>query len=297
MIGCQSAEYPSTWSVVAGDPNTGEVGVAAASCLSDPIDAIAALVPGKGAAATQSFFKLENRNHVFEALQMGNSAETIIASVTAADNDAPARQYGVITMVDGSASSAAHTGIDNLNWAGDAQGDIPFAVTVQGNVLESKTVVDAALAAFSDPSTGPLTLSDRLMRAMEAGSAAGGDQRCNIDAEQTAAAAFIMVAQGDEAPFAVERFGESLTDAANAPALYLSVSHPVGGANPMLALREQYDTWRATNLPSCADCDLSAIPVPAGGTESSLRLSLIILVGIGVLFVVAIYKWQRRKRC
>jgi len=59
----------STWTIVAVDETTGDVGVACASCVPDThADALAALVPGRGAAATQAQFALENRNIVFQLL-------------------------------------------------------------------------------------------------------------------------------------------------------------------------------------------------------------------------------------
>src|SRR5262247_1116745 len=80
-------EYPTqmdmtTWSVVAVDPKTGDVGVAVSSCVQSFGDAVAALVPGKGAAATQAGFDIKNRNKVFEAIKEGLTAEEVIARVT-----------------------------------------------------------------------------------------------------------------------------------------------------------------------------------------------------------------------
>ena len=59
----------TTWSVVAVDPLSGDVGVASASCVPSFADALAALVPGKGAAATQASFDIDNRNVVYEAIK------------------------------------------------------------------------------------------------------------------------------------------------------------------------------------------------------------------------------------
>jgi uncharacterized Ntn-hydrolase superfamily protein len=72
----------TTWSVVGIDPKTGDVGVAVSSCVQSYGDAVAALVPGKGAAATQAGFDIRNRNKVFEALKQGLTAEAVIAQVT-----------------------------------------------------------------------------------------------------------------------------------------------------------------------------------------------------------------------
>ena len=76
----QTSEFPSeldmtTWSIVAVDPETGDVGVAVSSCVTVFGDAVAALVPGKGAAATQAGFNIDNRNRVFEAINEGLTAE------------------------------------------------------------------------------------------------------------------------------------------------------------------------------------------------------------------------------
>ncbi len=261
----------STWSVVAVDVESGEVGVAAASCVPILIDGLAALVPGKGAAATQAWFSMGNRNHVFERLQEGQSAQAIIDSVTDVtnDEDADQRQYGIITIHDGTIEAAGFTGAKNEAWAGDLQ-DLSAAVSVQGNILEGDAVVNEALAAFKDDSLGPVVLSDRLIRALEAGSAAGGDKRCNQDGiQQTAQAAFIMVSQPDQGPFAAEEMGLDGSGDANAPQLYLSVLEPERGANPLIALRQQYDEWRRNNLNACGECNLSAISVPAGGLNTN----------------------------
>ena len=83
----QATEYPrelemTTWSVVAVDPETGDVGMAVSSCVPTFGDAVGALVPGKGAAATQAGFDIDNRNRVFEAIKEGLTAEEVIARVT-----------------------------------------------------------------------------------------------------------------------------------------------------------------------------------------------------------------------
>src|SRR5262245_12352548 len=127
----------STWTIVAVDPKTGDVGVAGATCLpSTYADAIAALVPGKGAAAVQAFWDLDNRNKVVALLREGKSADEILHEVTnpSFDSGFNDRQYGVITMSRGTAKVAAFTGKETFAWSGSEQ-DISRAVTVQGNIL------------------------------------------------------------------------------------------------------------------------------------------------------------------
>lgn len=242
--------------------------MAGASCVSGNIDAHASLVPGRGVAATQAWYQTENRDRVQELLVGGSTAGDIIAQVTAADDDAAERQYGVISLTDGRADIAAFTGDRNDDWAGSADSQAVFPVTVQGNILEGERVVADALAAFDATDVGDLALSDRLLRALEAGSAADGDKRCNENGgRQTASSAFLMVARGGGAPFVVTEIGDAAAAQPGAPALALSVAEAMSGPNPLVSLRAQYDTWRAENLPACADCDLAAIRCPPAATR------------------------------
>ena len=246
----------TTWSVAAIDPATGDVGVAAASCVPSFADALAALVPGKGAAATQAGFDVNNRNVVYQALQEGLTAEEIIERVTdpAVDSLTDRRQYGVVTLNDGGVHVAGFTTPTRLGttgepdptrWAG-VMADPRWGVTVQGNTLVNERVVADGLEAFrqEDP-TGFNTLSDRLMRALEAGSVAGGDVRCNNETtRQTAAMTFIVVARGGDPPYATESIGMSDQGSDAAPWLAISVRGERGGDNPLLELRLLYDRWR-----------------------------------------------------
>jgi uncharacterized Ntn-hydrolase superfamily protein len=262
----------STWSIVEMDPATGMVGVAAASCVPFAIEALAALVPGRGAAATQANFSLENRNTVFTLLKEGRSAEQIIAAVTAPSNDPQAaqRQYGMVTLEEDGIKAVGFTGERNMAWAGGRQNEAA-AVSVQGNILTGEAVVAEALAAFTAPDLGPVALPDRLMRALEAGSAQGGDSRCNRNGiQQTASTAFILVAQPDQPPYAAEQMGQNEFRQPGTPWLYLSVTERPGRANPLLELRHQYDAWRTEHLPPCDTCSLTAIPVPPGGAPPPL---------------------------
>lgn len=262
LTACQEApDYPTTldmttWSVAAIDPATGDVGVASASCVPSFADALAALVPGKGAAATQAGFDINNRNVVYQALLEGLTAEAIIERVTdpAVDSMTDRRQYGVVTVNDGAVHVAGFTAPSRLGttgepdptrWAG-VMSDPKWGVTVQGNTLVNERVVADGLEAFrwEDP-TGFNTLSDRLMRSLEAGAVAGGDVRCNNQTtRQTAAMAFIVVARGGDEPYATESIGMSDQGTDAAPWLAISVRGERGGDNPLLELRLRYDRWR-----------------------------------------------------
>lgn len=266
LAACQSAPvYPTTldmttWSVVGVDPKTGDVGVAVASCVPSFGDAVAALVPGKGAAATQAGFDVRNRNKVFEAIKQGLTAEQVIAQVTdpAWDKDTDRRQYGVVTMHNGFVRTAGFTTPLRQGLLPGENGAVPRyagvmadpgrGVSAQGNTLAGPEVVQWPLDMYrwEDP-TGFNSLADRLMRAIEAGSRAGGDVRCNDgNVRQTTSMAVILVARGTDPPYAAENIGMTDAGTNKAPWLALSVKTERGGENPLLELRRQFDKWRRT---------------------------------------------------
>lgn len=247
----------TTWSVVGVDPVSGDVGVAVASCVPTHGDAVAALVPGKGAAATQAGFDIDNRNRVFESIQQGLRAEEVILRATDPDwdDELDRRQYGVVTMHEGLVHVAGYTTPTRQGTVVDEDGSARYAgvmadashgVSSQGNTLESAEVVSRPLDAFRwDDPAGFNLLSDRLMRALEAGSAAGGDVRCNDSrVRQTAAMAVILVARGGDLPYATESIGMTDAGTAGAPWLALSVKTERLAENPLIELRRQYDVWR-----------------------------------------------------
>lgn len=252
----------TTWSVVGVDPESGDVGVAVASCVPTYGDAVAALVPGMGAAATQAGFDVANRNHVFQAIQEGITAEEVILRVTDPewDDETDRRQYGVVTMHDGLVHVAGFTTPLRQGTSTDDEGGTRYAgvmadashgVSSQGNTLESAEVVSRPLDAFRwDDPAGFNMLSDRLMRALEAGSVAGGDVRCNDESiRQTAAMAVILVARGGDAPYATDSIGRTDAGTEAAPWLALSVRTERFAENPLIELRRQYDEWRRTVEP------------------------------------------------
>ena len=264
LAACFEPDYPTTldmttWSVVAVDPATGDVGVAMASCVANTLaDALGALVPGKGAAATQAGFDIGNRNRVFEALKAGLTADSVIkiATDTSVDPNIGGRQYGVVTMHGDTVRTAGFTGQPMLDrssastgttWAG-VRADPKYGVSVQGNTLVSEAVVADGLVAFKweDP-TGFNWMTDRIMRALEAGSVAGGDVRCNTaTSRQTAATAMIIAARGTDPPYATANLRMSDQGTPAAPWLAISYTVARGADNPLLELRKRYDAWRQT---------------------------------------------------
>lgn len=242
----------ATWSIVAVDPRTREVGVAVASCVEAPYGStllpyVAGLAPGHGALAAQALYDQSLRDQALALLQGGATPQQVIDAAVAGDPRSTTRQYGVVTL---DLRTAAFTGAGTEPWAGHRQG---HGVTVQGNILRGPAVVEHALAAFeAPPAECPWTLADRLMLALEAGATQGGDGRCSD--EQAALAAALRVATPGDDP--------------EAPTLDLRIpSQPSGGAPPVARLRSAYDQWRRDHPPDASSCTTKPAS-PRRGTDA-----------------------------
>ncbi|WP_280585332.1 DUF1028 domain-containing protein [Halorubrum sp. Boch-26] len=165
---------PSTFSIAARDPETDAVGVAVQS----KFVSVGAVVPfvsaNAGAVATQSFANVAYGPDGLDLLRGGRDPAAVVDELTSDDDEAPSRQVGVVGL-DG--EPAAFTGDECHDYAGDLQGD---HYTVQGNILENAETLTAMAAAFEEIDEG---LPERLLAALHAGNAAGGDKR----GEQSAA--------------------------------------------------------------------------------------------------------------
>ena len=118
------------------------------------------------------------------------------------------------------------------------------------------------------------------MRALEAGSAAGGDSRCNNDqVKQTAATAFILVARGIDEPYATRIIGITDMGTADAPWLAISATESQFGPNPLIELRKLYDFWHEDNLAS------TKISPVSPWTYAAVAIIVFILVVIAGIWV------------
>ena len=157
-----------TWSILARDAG-GRFGVAIASRFF----AVGALCVhtrrGVGAVATQALMNPLYGPAALDLLQAGRSAADVVARLTAADAGRAQRQLHVLPAA---GPAAAHTGADCMGWCGH----LPFErFSVAGNMLAAALVIDATAQAYRD--TAGLPLAERLLAAMAAGEAAGGDKR------------------------------------------------------------------------------------------------------------------------
>ena len=185
----------STFSIVALDPATGDLGIAVQSKFPN----VRAVVPwtraGVGAVATQSFAKLSFGSDGLDLLARGATAEEALEILLRAD---PLREQRQVGIVDARGHAATWTGKECFAWAGGRVGQDGAATravgpgagvgtvvaghgfTIQGNILVSEATVEAMARAYEST---PGELADRLMAALVAGGKAGGDQR----GEQSAA--------------------------------------------------------------------------------------------------------------
>jgi uncharacterized Ntn-hydrolase superfamily protein len=167
--GKRKAEAAMTWSIVSHDPLTGAFAVAVATRAF----AVGASCPfvraGVGAVSTQSMTNRYLGPAVLDAMARGLGPQAAIASALADDDGRNVRQ---IHAIDAQGRSAAWTGHNCVDWCGDLDGvNAHFA----GNMLAGKTVLGATRAAFA--AHEKLPLPERLLAAMDAGDAAGGDKR------------------------------------------------------------------------------------------------------------------------
>jgi uncharacterized Ntn-hydrolase superfamily protein len=260
----------ATWSVIALDARTGRIIIASATCVEqarfplrspvparDLMDLQAVIVPGIGVAACQASADNTRQNQmlVYNELRKGTPPAKILEMLHA-DARIQSRQFGILAMPtsgpDATTNRIGHSGSSNGRASlheGGQVGDYHFQV--QGNSLASDTVVHAAAQAFRNTNG---SLADRVMAAMEAADARGGDRRCTCannllpalpcDA-RTSHVAYIAIADKDDA------FGTTHSDGKYFAFIRVGEDNTVAGesANPVRTLRLRYDAWVKAGAP------------------------------------------------
>ncbi len=205
-----------TFSIVARDLEAGEFGIAVQSKFL----AVGAVGPwakaGVGAIATQSWANTSYGPRGLELLASGLSAAQTLAQLTSEDEARAERQLGIIGM---NGEPATYTGDKCFPWAG---GHVGEHYTCQGNILVSEETV-LSMARTFEQATG--RLCDRLVEALAAGQAAGGDSR-----GQQSAALFVVRAGGGYSGFN-DRFIDLRVD---------DHAHPIDELNRLLQLHKLY---------------------------------------------------------
>jgi uncharacterized Ntn-hydrolase superfamily protein len=171
-----------TWSIIARDPATGQFGIAVATKFFAVGARVPHIVAGIGGIATQALVNPYYGIDGVKLLSEGREPADIIKTLIAADDGRESRQ---LHIMDAKGRIAAHTGRECVDWCGHIQGD---DFSIAGNMLAGAAVLDDTAKAFV--ANANLPFARRLIVAMHAGEAAGGDKR----GKQSAA----LLIHGDE---------------------------------------------------------------------------------------------------
>ena len=245
-----------TFSIIAVDPATGEVGSAGASCVDGAsafggiIDIITKIIPGRGGVNSQAYVCIPNvnLNNAITEMENGATPSEIIDYLFANDAcnsqgfDPQFRQYGVADFdTNGDPRTAGFTG----NMADDYKDDLQGATySVQGNILLGEVVLNNMQDNFNS-TTG--SLADKLMAAMQGANLPGADTRC-LARGTSSTSAYLLVYKAD--------------DDVNDPYIRLNIEEMPFGEEPIDSLQNLYDQFLGVN-----DVDLAsqfqAYPNPA----------------------------------
>ena len=161
----------STFSLCAIDPESGQSGAAVTTRVPFVGRAVPHVRAGVGAVCTQASTRVEYGPQGLDLLAKGVEPRAVLDQLLKDDAQRESRQVGLINM---KGAGAAHTGKSNGNWAGSKQG---ANYTVQANIMVGPEVVDAVAASFESTHGTGMPLAERMILALEAGQAKGGDRR------------------------------------------------------------------------------------------------------------------------
>ncbi|MFK7784017.1 MAG: DUF1028 domain-containing protein [Crocinitomicaceae bacterium] len=240
LVLCLSSKVNAqdTFSIVAVDSVTGEVGSAGASCVDLFIvsvpgdDFLGQLIPGVGAINTQAYYLPANQTNATNQMNLGQTPSQIIQWLIANDiQGQPAfRQYGIAAMVNGSPEAAAHTGSSTDDFKNHIVGP---NYAIQGNILLGQEVLDSMEARFLNEEGD---LACKLMAALQGANMIGADTRCAPNGTSSLFA-FVKVAQPTDT-FGSPSFLESVRTSGGAGIepidslqIKFDLAHPCGSAS------------------------------------------------------------------
>jgi uncharacterized Ntn-hydrolase superfamily protein len=158
-----------TWSIIARDETTGRFGIAVATRFFAVGSRVPHIASRFGAIATQALVNPYYGIDGLTLLRNGKSPREIVETLTAADPGQASRQLHVM---DAAGRIAAHTGGECVDWCGHLAGD---GFSIAGNMLAGARVLDDTAKAYVNANSRPF--AQRLIAALFAGEAAGGDKR------------------------------------------------------------------------------------------------------------------------
>ncbi len=263
-----------TFSIIAVDPDTGEVGSAGASCVTGIgaqgiIDIITKIIPGRGGVNSQAFVCIPNSNlnNAIDQMEMGASPLEIIDYLLNNDScasqnfDPEYRQYGIADFDPaGAPRVAGFTGSLADNYKEDRQG---AAFSIQGNILLNQTVIDNMEDNFNN-TTGPL--ADKLMAALQGANFPGADMRC-LSAGTSSTTAYLLVYKADDDP--------------NDPYIRLNVGQQPSGVEPIDILQNLYDNFLSVEENTLKN-NITIFPNPATNNITISVAAAIEVTGINI---------------
>ncbi|MDZ4758693.1 MAG: DUF1028 domain-containing protein [Bacteroidota bacterium] len=246
-----------TFSIVAIDSLTGEIGSAGATCGDSIIwpgtpgaKIISDLIPGKGAIHTQAYYNPSNQANAHAKMVAGFSPQAIIKWLEENDTDfdSSIRQYGIVDYNSGHPRSAAFTGSQCNNYKNHNLG---ANYSIQGNILLGQQILDSMENRFKNTKG---TLADKLMAALQGANVVGADTRCKPNGTSSLSA-FLRMAKP--------------TDSANNIYIDLNIAGTKTGTEPIDELQKKYNTWKAIvgilEKEYYTPLEVSMVPNPSDG--------------------------------
>ncbi len=236
FLAAVSVYAQDTFSIVAIDSLSGEIGSAGASCVgsssSYPHGAaiLSDVIPGVGAIHTQAAWLSANQQNAHNLMILGNSPQEIIDNLVANDagNNPTIRQYGIVDYNGGHPRAASYTGANCSNYKNDTSN---IYYSIQGNILLGQQILDSMQSRFLNT---PGSLAERLMAALQGAKVIGADTRC-ADNGTSSQSSFLRVAKMTNRP-------DSLYCD-----LYMAYPQNLGGmypVDPIDSLQTLFDEWK-----------------------------------------------------
>ena len=228
-----------TFSIVAVDTLTGEIGSAGATCGDSIIwpgtsgaYIISDILPGLGAIHTQALWIASNQVNARVQMQQGSSPNQIISWLIAHDvqNNPQSRQYGIVDYQNGSSQSAAFTGTNCYDYKNHILGP---NYSIQGNILLGQQILDSMEYYFLNTSG---CLPEKLMAAMNGAKVVGADTRCMVEGTSSLSA-FLRMALP--------------TDSYNNLFLDINVAGTAPNVEPIDVLKTKYNLWKNSHISYC----------------------------------------------
>lgn len=236
-----------TFSIVAVDTITGEIGSAGATCGDSIIwpgtpgaYIISDILPGVGAIHTQALWIASNQVNARVQMQQGASPNQIISWLVAHDvqNNPQSRQYGIVDYHNGTSRSAAFTGTNCYDYKNHILGP---NYAIQGNILLGQQILDSMEYYFLNT---PGCLPEKLMAAMNGAKIVGADTRCMVEGTSSLSA-FLRMALP--------------TDSYNNLFLDINVAGTAPNVEPIDVLQTKYILWKNSHISYCDSVSSSEI--------------------------------------